>query len=140
MDTNPTVYLAGPIQHAGDYGKGWRAYVKDTFDGYDWICPVELEDPTEADRLGGTKELVEEEIDVIVDDADGMLVHWEEVPTCGTPMEMVYAHLNDVPTVVQTTVPKDEWSAFMSYHSDHIAETLDEAEHALRGLMEVTTK
>lgn len=143
MAYEPTVYLAGPIQHVNDYGKGWRAHVKDEYDGIKWVDPTDMEDPTEAarrDALGGTEELVEDEIR-IVREADGMLVHWEEVPTCGTPMEMAYAQTaqkwaEDIRTktfvVTQTTVPEDDWSAFLTYHSDVMVETFEEAVETLK--------
>jgi hypothetical protein len=145
MTYQPSVYMAGPIQHVNDYGKGWRAHVRQEYDGIDWIDPTDMEDPTEAaaeGNLGGTEQLVEDEIR-IVREADGMLVHWEEVPTCGTPMEMVYGQTanlwDDCRTstfvVTQTTVPEDDLSAFLTYHTDVMVESFDEAvetlEHAL---------
>lgn len=141
MAYKPRVYMAGPIQHVNDYGKGWRAHVKNEYDGIRWIDPTQMEDPTQAAAagdLGGTESLVESEIE-IVRDADGMLVHWENVPTCGTPMEMVYGqtadkwddHRTSTFVVTQTTVPEAEQSAFLTYHSDVMVETFAEAVEAL---------
>jgi hypothetical protein len=74
----------------------------------------------------------------MVTDADGMLVHWEEVPTCGTPMEMVYAQMaghqqgrKDTFVVTQSTIDTDDMSAFLTYHSDAMVSTFDEAAETL---------
>lgn len=124
-----TVYLAGPIQHAQDYGKGWRAVIKNEYPHYDWVDPTVLEDPTECDSVvpGANTDLVEEEIKLICDYIDTMLVHWEEVPTVGTPMEIIYANANDVPVIVQTTVADDRLSEWLTYHADVVVETFDAA-------------
>lgn len=142
MAYEPTVYLAGPIQHVTDYGKGWRAQVKDEYDGIDWVDPTEIEDPTEAaadGNLGGSEQLARDEIR-IVRECDGMLVHWEQVPTCGTPMEMVYAqtankwndHRTSTFVVTQTTVPEGDRSAFLTLHSDVIVESFADGVESLK--------
>jgi len=125
-----TVYLAGPIQHSADRGKGWRQRVKE-IDGFEWIDPLEKYDNTcdESEEWSNTK-IVEEDLSLI-DRSDAILVHWEEVPTCGTPMELRYAHEWLTPVVAQTTVPTERLSPWFTYHVDAIEKTFEDACFAL---------
>lgn len=179
------VYLAGPIQHAADYGKGWRARLLDG--DIDHGVDVEYVDPMgkystpEMEYHEWTSEdIVSEDLELIAD-CDAVFVHWLEVPTCGTPQEIFYAHwipmfaealrllgqrvgrgttppaawethvrdvceqvgmpqymldivtaINaDIPVVVQTTVPPEELSPWLTYHADVIVERIDEGFHWL---------
>jgi nucleoside 2-deoxyribosyltransferase len=125
MAYTPRVYLAGPIQHANDNGKGWRARVKQTYDECQWIDPLDKYDATEHEYEEWTDEQIVEDDLRMIDDADGLLVHWEEVPTCGTPMEIRYAYANDIFTVVQHTL--DDPSPWLTYHAHVEVEAFQEA-------------
>lgn len=124
------VYMAGPIQHAQDYGKGWRGAVKASFGSVDWLDPFDKYDSTdgaetEIRREWTDEEIVEEDL-VLIREADAVLVHWEEVPACGTPMEIVYAaEMYGKPVAVQTTV--EEPSPWLTAHADFVAQTFQEA-------------
>jgi nucleoside 2-deoxyribosyltransferase len=124
------IYLSGPIQHSVDRGKGWRQRIKKV-DGFEWVDPLEkYEDAAdESDEWSNTK-IVEEDLSLI-DDSDAVLVHWEEVPTCGTPMELRYAHESLTPIVGQTTVPFERLSPWFTYHVDVIEPTFEDACFAL---------
>lgn len=134
MAYTPPVYLAGPIQHAADRGKGWRERIKER-DECRWIDPFEKYDSTTDEGAEWTDEDIVEDDLQMIDGAEALLVHWEEVPTCGTPMEIRYAHERNTFVVVQTKVPDERLSPWLRYHADVIVETFNEAvetlEHAL---------
>jgi len=126
-----------------------------------------------------SEEIVQDDLELIAD-CDAILVHWLEVPTCGTPMEVFFANyfpmlaetienlseelvkrssraetdkklfireacedagvpfwvyqvliaLNDeVPVAVQTRVPPEEISPWLTEHANVIVETFGEAAH-----------
>lgn len=130
MTDNMKVYMAGPIQHAHDDGKGWRQRVKERYDYIEWLDPFDKYDSTEPeDQIREMDEVTEEYIveeDLkLIHDSDAVLVHWENVPSVGTPMEIRYAYVNDIPVVLQTTV--DDPSPWLTYHADSVHETFDEA-------------
>lgn len=130
MTYQPPVYLAGPIQHAQDRGKGWRARVKDEYDECSWVDPFDKYDTTDPLAEWTEEDIVEDDL-AMIDSCQALLVHWEEVPTCGTPMEMRYAYERDIFIVVQTTVPQDELSPWLTYHASMMFETFDEAVETL---------
>lgn len=131
MTYQPPVYLAGPIQHAQDRGKGWRNIVKGYYDECEWVDPFDKYDTTtEEGEEWDVEDIVEDDL-AMIDDCQGVLVHWEEVPTCGTPMEMRYAYEQDIFIVVQTTVRHDELSPWLTYHASEIVATFDDAVETL---------
>jgi nucleoside 2-deoxyribosyltransferase len=122
------VYLAGPIQHVNDYGKGWREWLKNNRDEYTWIDPMDKYDTmAEAEDEWTITDIVEDDLEMI-DDSDAVLVHWDAVPTAGTPMEIFYSfHDAEVPVVVQTKLHESDVSPWIEYHATAIVETFDEA-------------
>jgi hypothetical protein len=76
MAYTPRVYLAGPIQHANDNGKGWRARVKQNYDECEWIDPLDKYDATEHEYQEWTDEQIVEDDLTMIDNADALLVHW----------------------------------------------------------------
>lgn len=127
------VYLAGAIQHASDHGKGWRQRVKNNYGKFGWLDPLDKYDSTKSfDNISDewtNAEIVEGDLELI-EESDALLVHWREVPSCGTPMEIVYAvQVFEIPVVVQTTVA--EPSIWLLEHADAVVETFDEAIEAL---------
>jgi nucleoside 2-deoxyribosyltransferase len=90
------VYLAGPIQHAKDHGKGWRERLK-TGEISHQANSIRFKDPLdkyntheEEPKEWNNSEIVFDDLDMIAN-SDAVLVHWEEVPSCGTPMEVFFA-------------------------------------------------
>jgi nucleoside 2-deoxyribosyltransferase len=134
MAYQPSVYLAGPIQHAADRGKGWRARIKQR-DECDWRDPFDKYDATTDEGAEWSDEQIVQNDLHMIDACRALLVHWEEVPTCGTPMEIRYAYERDIFIVVQTKIPTTRLSPWLTYHASTIVETFDEAidtlEHAL---------
>lgn len=105
----PKVYQAGPIDNAADHGVGWRNWLKGTFPEIEWVDPCEKEfaeagpNSTWEERMDVYAENPEAMVHddyALVAECDAMLVHWEEVPTCGTPMEMSMAAI--VPPLART--------------------------------------
>jgi len=111
----PAIYLAGPVQHPDDSGRGWREYVEATFDtSADWRNPlakydvpagdVEIvsgppyEDDQRDDQIS-VAELVQADKQMI-DESDAVLVGWSRVPSVGTPMEVLYAFERSKPVAV----------------------------------------
>jgi nucleoside 2-deoxyribosyltransferase len=137
------VYLAGPIQHTDTHGKGWREWLKAERDDFTWVDPLEKYDTmAEAEAEWTVEDIVEDDLRMI-DDADALLVHWELVPTAGTPMEIFYAaQICEKPAVVQTKVHESDLSPWVTYHADTVAESFDDAINALEVLLspaDVTT-
>lgn len=134
MARNPRVYMAGPIQHAGDHGKGWRERVKQRYDDIEWVDPIDKYDSTDEAAEWESEKIVEEDIKLI-NSCDALLVHWEEVATCGTPMEIRHAFERSMPIVVQTTVPQDDLSPWLTYHVTAIHQSFRTTISALKDIL-----
>lgn len=174
-----SIYLAGPIQHAADHGKGWRQRLKDGDIGPD--ADVEFIDPLDSYNTHemeykewNSEDVIQEDLEIIAD-CDAVLVHWLEVPTCGTPMEVFFSNYfpkmasmieglagnitapegvseedlivaeaeaagledwmvgcllamnNEIPVVVQTNVPAEELSPWLTGHADVIVGSFDDS-------------
>lgn len=122
------VYLAGPIHHAKDYGKGWREWLKENRNDFKWADPLgQYNTMQQAEEEWTNTDVIENDLKMI-DNADAVLVHWDAIPTAGTPMEVFYTARNtDNPIVVQTKLHDSDVSPWIEYHVDTIVETFDEA-------------
>lgn len=131
------IYMAGPIQHVGDYGKGWRERLKQTQpSAFDWVDPMDKYNTMEEASDEWTSEDIVIDDLKLIDSCDGVLVHWEAVPTCGTPMEVFYTYRQtDMPVVIQSTLSPEDMSPWMEYHAHAIVESFDEAIEALEHLI-----
>lgn len=74
------VYLAGPIQHAADYGKGWRARLKSgeiaETDGIEFVDPMDKYNTKEQEYTEWTDtDIIREDLALIAE-CDAILVHW----------------------------------------------------------------
>jgi nucleoside 2-deoxyribosyltransferase len=119
------VYLAGPIQHVRDYGKGWRELIKQRRSDFEWVDPMDKYNTMEEAEAEWTEtDIVEDDL-AMIDDCDGLLVHWEAVPTCGTPMEMFYAARRGKVVAVQTKIADADLSPWLTYHADIVLPTFD---------------
>ena len=119
--TTPTIYLAGPIQHAADSGHGWRDRLIEKYDGngFDFHNPLDNIDATEDVVIIGNHETINEvedtyaEVEVtdettvvspaeivepdkeMIRSADALLIHYPEPVGCwGTPMEQGFVYEN----------------------------------------------
>lgn len=117
-DYTPTVYLAGPVQHAEDGGHGWREDIVEQYGGqfeflnpldkYDtpandvaWLQPDESPSdyPDDMEVLA-PRDIVLSDKDMI-DESDYVLIGFQNtVPMYGTPREHEYAHQTETPVVV----------------------------------------
>lgn len=122
------VYLAGPIQHVNDYGRGWREWLKSHRDDHDWIDPMDKYDTiADAQDEWTITDIVEDDL-AMIDESDAILAHWDTVPTAGTPMEIFYArNTAAVPVVIQTKLHESDISPWIEYHAADIVETFDRA-------------
>lgn len=126
------VYLAGPVQFAVDSGRNWREGVKARGDQ-----GIEFADPlAKYDVPAGDVEIVSEtpvgegEIHVgelvsadkaMIRSADAVFVRWQAIPSCGTPMEVLYAYERDIPVGVWYDEDGDHRiSPWMEHHADLI--------------------
>jgi len=130
------IYLAGPIQHVNDYGKGWREWLKENRDAFEWNDPMDkYNSMEEAEKEWTETDIVENDL-TMIDNSDAILVHWDAVPTCGTPMEIFYSyHTAEVPVVVQTTLHESDISPWLEYHASAIESNFDGAIDALNTLL-----
>jgi len=128
--TEPTVYLAGPVQNVEDSGRGWRDDLKGLYgDRWDFLDPLDKYDVAAEDLTivddgpAGEGEITQAELvetdKAFVDEADAVFVGWSVVPSVGTPMEMLYAYERDTPVGVWYD-GGDELSPWMCYHADVI--------------------
>jgi len=129
-NSKPSVYLCGPIQFAADRGKGWRNRVKRR-DECDWLDPFDKYDNTTDEGAEWSDEAIVENDLNMINNSDALLVHWEEVPTAGTPMEIRYAYEHGLPIVMQTTIPLDRLSPWITYHTDTVSRSFDHAISAI---------
>lgn len=106
VQSQPQVYLAGPIQHADDGGHGWRDMVIGEYsDSFDFINPLDFFDggedtatilpkdvaeeykPAEDENVITDEQVVKKDT-MLVNDADALLIGYhEKVPAWGTPFE-----------------------------------------------------
>lgn len=117
------VYLAGPIHHKENNGRDWRDIVTarssfevlnplDQFDGKEGAKPIEII----TDDLS------------MINEADALLVKWEQVPTAGTPMELFYAsYWRDMPVITVFDGEGRDLSPWIQYWSTDIVSSLSEA-------------
>lgn len=124
-----SVYLGGPIQHVNDNGLGWRRWLqKEHPDEFDWVDPMAKYNGQEDEYEEWTDERIIVEDLAMIESSDALLVHWDEVPTCGTPMEIFFSYeFLEMPVVVQTTVPEGDLSPWLTKHASSITETFSEA-------------
>lgn len=99
MQQNPTVYLAGPIQHADDDGRRWRSEIQATYDSVDWASPHDGYDTPDDYDDWEPAEIVATDRQMIRQ-SDGLLVRYEKVATWGTPREHEYATTLGLPVFV----------------------------------------
>lgn len=117
------VYQAGPIDNVPDYGLGWRNRLKEDYPEIEWIDPSEKElerlDEGAAieDRLEmwEPEEMVEADYEQIAS-SDALLVHYERVPSTGTPMEVAVTDV--VPPLARTIRAMASYIASMDGGTD----------------------
>jgi len=145
MSEKPTVYLAGPVQHADDGGEGWRTAIEDTVTNINWRNPLakynvpadginiiseKTDAPdtvTPADIVNADKELLR--------DSEAVLVGYSDVKQVGTPMEVMFAYEQSIPIVIwlRNATDRASLSPWYQYHADLITDRRDAAIAFFRG-------
>jgi nucleoside 2-deoxyribosyltransferase len=126
--SKPSIYLAGPVQHAVESGRDWREELKRLYgDRWDFLDPLDKYDVAAEDlTIVGegpagegeiTRATLVETDKAFVDEADAVFVGWSVVPSVGTPMEMLYAYERGTPVGVWYD-GDDVLSPWMRYHAD----------------------
>lgn len=160
----PTVYLAGPIQHAHDGGHGWRDTVINEYPNlFDWVNPLDEFDggedtatilpedaaddyePVEGEELITDKQVVQTD-KKLVQQADALLIGFhDKVPAWGTPFEQAIAsgsvdHLhNGKPVAVwHANIPTEELSPWLRYHATFYSQRMVENVEYLEATLEAT--
>jgi nucleoside 2-deoxyribosyltransferase len=129
MSERPTVYLAGPVKERADSGATWRQDVADEWgDDFDVADPLAKYDPDD-DHHPDAEEIVGEDL-AMIDDADAVLVRYAGEPTWGTPMEVRYAHMDNIP-VALAWVAGSDLSPWAEVHADYIRPDIGAALDAL---------
>lgn len=121
----PDVYLAGPIQHSDDSGKGWREKVQDMTSSVNFVNPHDKYEHDGVDDYDDVDASIEEIVELdkhMVLDSDALLVKEEDVPSRGTPMELQLAWTFNIPTIVVYEGTK--LSAWVEYHADEVFTSL----------------
>lgn len=136
--TNPTVYLAGPVQHTEDGGKEWRdETVTEYGDKFDFHNPLwkynvplndlEVVDGESGDGKGtvGTEEIVAND-KKLIRNSDAVLIGYQSVESAGTAMETMFAYKLGLPVVlwIRGSTPKQEVPIWYRYHTDEIRHNL----------------
>ena len=118
----PTIYLAGPVQHADDGGHGWRDQIKEDVLSVEWLDPLDKYDVPSGDIDVGTdisaEQIVESDKEMI-DGADAVLARYAHMPSVGTPMEILYAYERDIPVFVW--VDAEDTSGMSPWITHHAA-------------------
>lgn len=93
------IYLAGPVQHADDGGRGWRDRIKGEMPRGEWLDPLDKYDVPAGDVDVSPTEIVESD-KAMIDEADAVLARYAHVPSVGTAMEILHAYERDIPVFV----------------------------------------
>jgi nucleoside 2-deoxyribosyltransferase len=130
----PKVYLAGPIQHSQSRGKGWRARVKENFDGIEWVDPIDKYDH-EAEAAEWEDEKIVAEDKALILDSHAVLLHYEKVPSWGTPREQEFAVNKGRPVFVQTT--EEDPSPWLTVDAETVQETFEDVVWHIKAYFDV---
>lgn len=142
------VYLAGPIRKSNDNGIGWRDRIKEEIQDWpnlDVICPSDkfnapeegleiVEDPQRDGEIGVSEIVESDKADI--QEADALFVGYEEVPSVGTPMEIYMAYSQDKPIVIWYMDGDEPPSPWLTYHSDYLVRSFEDAITALSQVRE----
>lgn len=130
----PTIYMAGPVQHADDGGHGWRNELQQSNLDAEWNNPLDkydlsidnvrwvkdeskIPDDTETATEYVTSQQIVDGDKELIDESDALMIHLEEmVPMWGTPMEMMYAFDRTMPIAVSHG--DFEISPWLIHHAD----------------------
>lgn len=118
------VYLSGPIERVDD-PETWRDEIEGEYENIEFINPCNWNLDSWEDRF----ELVWKELSIIRK-VDFLFVNYiKEVETYGTPMEMLWAFMNNTPVVTWSLHEPEYMPVYSVMFSDFIH---DDAEECIR--------
>lgn len=128
MDPKPSVYLAGPITHADDYGIKWREKLIEEHDQYEFRNPFEIVDVNEEDVERVPASVMDKDLEAL-HNSDAVLAKYPlTVPTGGTAVEIWEAgnHNSDIHVVVVIDAALDEYGPAVRNAADMFVPNIDE--------------
>lgn len=120
-----TIYLAGAIDHVGDFAKVWRKEARQKLESLDY----RVYDPTSIPEEGPlSPEEIAQKNAFMQKRSDVMLVEYvlENRPYIGTDFELAWAKLNGQPTVVICNNENKD-RVYMKYMATKIVDSLEDA-------------
>lgn len=125
----PTMYLAGAItaHPDGQHGNGWRSFIQETYDGIEWINPLDYEHP-DMEYGSFYDDLIVERDLMLIDRSDAIIMEVRtDIYQWGTPQEQFYAHGTGTPVIVWYEGDPADLSPWCRFHHDYIATSIEEA-------------
>ena len=152
MNSNPIVYLAGPVQHVADGGADWRDELQSVWgDRFEFKNPlakynVPVENLTVVDGLNsdGDDEVSVGEIvrgdKRLIYESDAILIGYSDIQSIGTPMEAMFGYERHYPIAIwiRDDTDADDLSPWYRYHADTITANLDVALASIRRSVDPT--
>lgn len=125
----PAIYLAGPVMEPEDSGSAWRDRVK-TRTAVKWIDPLDKYSAEDDESLSPSQIVRLDK--VAIEQSHAVLVGWKRQPSVGTPMEIMYAYMLDIPVVVWVRTDRSETtlSPWIRHHADVVSYDCEDAIHA----------
>lgn len=134
-ETPHRVYLAGPMNHVGDHGRGWREHLTENeSSGIEYLNPLDLNDEYDFDPTEPVPTWVIDEDLEMVEAADTVLAWLPfETPSRGTAVEIWEAGKDpDTFVVVWSDVPEKRFSPFVRGPADAFAGSMKGALSRIR--------
>lgn len=142
MSAKPSVYLAGPIQHASDSGHGWRdALIEQYGDRFRFLNPLDKYDADavtviypwdEPDEETSAEQVTTREIVAgdksLIQHADAILIAYLDATAAwGTPQEQLFVHERGIPNVfVWGDFAPSPWAIeHASFYTQDMGEAID---------------
>lgn len=140
------VYMAGPVDNVVDKGYNWRYKLQQEYPHIKWRDPlykynehpsnlnIQFSDERFYDDRGVSSAWIVDNDKHSIRNCGVLLVNTDDVVSVGTPMEMLYANILDIPVV--TCYQGDNLSPWMYHHSTLLFDELDNSVNAAKNIAE----